>query len=154
MELINYLKSFLRDESFPSQCPIRLAQIYGDQPPSAILEASNLEEKVGYFIAPLKRRKKSDERHCRTCANGTWRGQTSGKHIKNRKGSVNIKEKEVKEVEVTEQDVARTIEAMLYEPQDDYCTKTQKMNEGYCSYYQQEMSWADDVLIDIDDLIW
>ncbi|KAJ8553829.1 hypothetical protein K7X08_024507 [Anisodus acutangulus] len=83
-ELISYLKRFLRGESFPSQCPIRLVEIYGDQPPSAIFGG----EKVCYFISPLKKRKKSDERHCRTCGNGTWRGQTSGKPIENRKGCV------------------------------------------------------------------
>ncbi|KAK4350456.1 hypothetical protein RND71_029769 [Anisodus tanguticus] len=59
-ELINYLKMFLKGHSFPSQCPIWLAEIYGDQTPSAIFG----EEKVGYFISPLKKRKKSDERHC------------------------------------------------------------------------------------------
>ncbi|MCD7455414.1 hypothetical protein HAX54_028065 [Datura stramonium] len=35
-----------------------------------------------YFISPLKKREESDERYCRTCTNGTWRGQTSAKSIK------------------------------------------------------------------------
>ncbi|XP_060206507.1 NAC domain-containing protein 6-like [Lycium barbarum] len=84
VQLINYLKRFLKGESFPSQCPIRLADIYGDQPPSAIFG----EEKVGYFISPLKKQKESDERYRPTCGNGTWRSQTSGIHIENRKGTV------------------------------------------------------------------
>ncbi|XP_059283299.1 NAC transcription factor 32-like [Lycium ferocissimum] len=84
VQLINYLKRFLKGESFPSQCPIRLADIYGDQPSSAIFG----EEKVGYFISPLKKQKESDERYRPTCGNGTWRSQTSGIHIENRKGTV------------------------------------------------------------------
>ncbi|MCD9559229.1 hypothetical protein HAX54_017086 [Datura stramonium] len=42
------------------QCPIKLAEIYGDQSPWQIFGAS--QEKIGYFISPLKKRKESDER--------------------------------------------------------------------------------------------
>ncbi|MCD7453077.1 hypothetical protein HAX54_019509 [Datura stramonium] len=58
VELINYLKRFLKGESL--QCPMKLTEIYGDQPPWKIFGAS--EEKIGYFISPLKKRKESDER--------------------------------------------------------------------------------------------
>ncbi|KAK4359604.1 hypothetical protein RND71_021833 [Anisodus tanguticus] len=135
VELINYLKRFLRGESFLSQCPIRLVEIYGDQPPSAIFE----EVKVGYFISPLKKRKNSYERYCRTCGNGNWRGQTSEEYK-------------------IEQDVAGIIEVVLHEPDDYYCTKEpatisqaeyQLMDEP--QNYFEEIDWADDLLIYIDD---
>ncbi|KAJ8553815.1 hypothetical protein K7X08_024493 [Anisodus acutangulus] len=195
-ELINYLKRFLKGESFPSQCPIRLAEIYGDQPPSAIFG----EEKVGYFISPLKKRKNSDERHCRTCANGTWRGQNSGKPIENIKGTVVgfrrnlkyqsrskeekqksttnwlmreyfvgddffrendipkqdfvvcrikkiIKEKKGKDDALTEHDVAGIIEPMLHEP-DDY---TATICQAEYQLMDEEIDWANDLLINIDD---
>ncbi|KAK4362375.1 hypothetical protein RND71_017616 [Anisodus tanguticus] len=229
-ELINYLKRFLKGESFPSQCPIRLAEIYGDQPPSAIFG----EEKVGYFISPLKKRKKSDERYCRTCANGTWRGQTSGKPIENRKGTVLgfrntlkyqisnrkekkqnsstnwlmreylvgddffrendipkqdfvvcrikkiIKEKKLKDVAVTEQDVDGIIDATLHGP-DDNCTthpaEDQVMDEtdkwdliinGVCDqqvqghgadgnineFWEAMNGILEDISIDIPDDLW
>ncbi|XP_070055541.1 NAC domain-containing protein 90-like [Nicotiana tomentosiformis] len=77
-------------------------------------------------------------------------------------------------VTMEEQDVAKIIEAMLHEPDEDYCTtvqptpicqaehqvmdETQKMNEhnnssyiNDCSNYQEQIYWADDVLLDIDD---
>ncbi|XP_059306698.1 NAC domain-containing protein 2-like [Lycium ferocissimum] len=86
-ELINYLKRFFKGQHFSSQCPIQFADIYGDQPPWEIFGAS--EEKVRYFIAPLKKRKSKHIRFCRTCANGTWKGQTSEEPIRNRrKGTV------------------------------------------------------------------
>lgn len=53
--------------------------IYGDQPPWEIFG----EMKVRYFITPLKKRKSEYIRFCRTCAKGTWKGQTSED---NRKG--------------------------------------------------------------------
>ncbi|XP_060206512.1 NAC domain-containing protein 78-like [Lycium barbarum] len=207
VELINYLKRFLRGQSFSTQCPIRFAEIYGDQPPSVILG----EDKVGYFISLLKKRKNSDERYRRTCADGTWTGQNSGKPIKNRKGSTvvgfrrNLKyttkekkqnstirwlmreyfvgddffkendiakqdfvvcrikkyinEKKVNDVAMTEQDVAGIVKVMLPGPQENYCNtqaaimdETKKLNEE--PDCQQDMNCADDVLIDIDDLIW
>lgn len=83
VELINILKRFLKGKLF--QCPIKLVEIYGDQPPWAFFTA---EEKVDYFITPTRKQKGSEGRHYRTCANGTWRGQTSAKPIKNHKGSV------------------------------------------------------------------
>ncbi|XP_060206501.1 NAC domain-containing protein 78-like [Lycium barbarum] len=217
VELINYLKRFLRGQSLPSLYPIRLADIYGDQPPSVILG----EEKVGYFISLLKKRKNSDERFRRTCANGTWTGQTSGIPIDNRKGTVMgfrrnlkytskekkqksttswlmreyfvgddffrkndipkqdfvvcrikkiIKEKKVKDVAVTQQDVAGVFEAMLHKSDDDYNTtqvtticqaeykimdETQKTNKkehnsNFTDCFE-EIDWADDLLINIDD---
>ncbi|XP_075103534.1 NAC domain-containing protein 78-like [Nicotiana tabacum] len=85
-ELIYFLRKFLKGNSFPSECPIRLAEIYGDRPPWEI--SDHPEEKIGYFISPLKKRKESDKRFRRTCANGTWKGQTSGDPIKNGKGTV------------------------------------------------------------------
>ncbi|KAL3341528.1 hypothetical protein AABB24_025865 [Solanum stoloniferum] len=75
-ELINYLKRFFKGElSLNQQCPIQFADIYGDQPPWEIFGA-NSEEKFRYFITPLKKRKIKDKRFCRTCAKGTWKGQT------------------------------------------------------------------------------
>ncbi|KAK4362376.1 hypothetical protein RND71_017617 [Anisodus tanguticus] len=85
-EIINYLKRYFKGEPFSSQCPIQFADIYGDQPPWEIFGAS--EEKVRYFITPLKKRKSEHIRFVRTCANGTWKGQTSEDPIKNRKGGV------------------------------------------------------------------
>ncbi|CAN4088228.1 unnamed protein product [Withania somnifera] len=82
-ELIHFLKRFLKGETF--RCPIKYAEIYGDQPPWQIFSG---EEKIGYFVTSLKKRKKSDKRHVRTCANGTWRGETSATPIKNHKGCV------------------------------------------------------------------
>ncbi|CAN4088261.1 unnamed protein product [Withania somnifera] len=61
--------------------------IYGDQPPWEIFGVS--EEKVGYFITPLKKRKSDHIRFCRSCAKGTWKGQTREDPIrKNSKGPV------------------------------------------------------------------
>ncbi|PHT31709.1 hypothetical protein CQW23_28046 [Capsicum baccatum] len=80
-ELINLLKRFLKGEHL--RCPIKFAEIYGDQPPWQFYGS---EDKSAYFITPLKKRKKSDQKHVRTCGNGTWRGQTSAVPIKNRKG--------------------------------------------------------------------
>ncbi|KAK6793827.1 hypothetical protein RDI58_007280 [Solanum bulbocastanum] len=75
-ELINYLKRFFKGElSLNQQCPIQFADIYGDQPPWEIFGA-NSKEKFRYFITPLKKRKIKDKRFCRTCAKGTWKGQT------------------------------------------------------------------------------
>lgn len=56
-ELIYFLKKFLKGESLPSECPIRLGEIYGDRPPWEISDQP--EEKIGYFISPLKKRKES-----------------------------------------------------------------------------------------------
>ncbi|KAM3380988.1 NAC domain-containing protein 83 [Capsicum galapagoense] len=80
-ELINLLKRFLKGEHLT--CPIKFVEIYGDQPPWQFYGS---EDKSGYFITALKKRKKSDQKHARTCGNGTWRGQTSAVPIKNRKG--------------------------------------------------------------------
>ncbi|OIS96662.1 hypothetical protein A4A49_28203 [Nicotiana attenuata] len=85
-ELIYFLRKFLKDESLPSECPIRLGEIYGDQPPWEI--SDHPEEKIGYFISSLKKRKESHKRFRPTCANGTWKGQTSADPIKNSKGNV------------------------------------------------------------------
>ncbi|WMV19487.1 hypothetical protein MTR67_012872 [Solanum verrucosum] len=75
-ELINYLKRFFKGEvCLNQQCPIQFADIYGDQPPWEIFGA-NSEEKFRYFFTPLKKRKIKDKRFCRTCAKGTWKGQT------------------------------------------------------------------------------
>ncbi|MCD7453072.1 hypothetical protein HAX54_019504 [Datura stramonium] len=55
-ELINYLKKFFKGQRFSSNdCPIEVADIYGDQPPWEIFGAS--QEKIRYFITPLKKRK-------------------------------------------------------------------------------------------------
>ncbi|KAJ8553828.1 hypothetical protein K7X08_024506 [Anisodus acutangulus] len=86
VEIINYLKRFFKGQRFSSQCPIQFADIYGDQPPWEIFGAS--EEKVRYFITRLKKRKTEHIRFVRSCANGTWKGQTSEDPIKNRKGTV------------------------------------------------------------------
>ncbi|WMV19477.1 hypothetical protein MTR67_012862 [Solanum verrucosum] len=88
-ELINYLKRFFKGElSLNQQCPIQFADIYGDQPPWEIFGA-NCEEKFCYFITPLKKRKIKDKRFCRTCAKGTWKGQTGEDLIRrNRMGPV------------------------------------------------------------------
>ncbi|KAH0685785.1 hypothetical protein KY290_017322 [Solanum tuberosum] len=88
-ELINYLKRFFKGElSLNQQCPIQFADIYGDQPPWEIFGA-NSEEKFRYFITPLKKRKIKDKRFCRTCAKGTWKGQTGEDLIRrNRMGPV------------------------------------------------------------------
>ncbi|OIT28562.1 PREDICTED: NAC domain-containing protein 78-like [Nicotiana attenuata] len=85
-ELIYFLKKFLKGESLPSECPIRLGEIYGDRPPWEI--SDHPEEKIAYFISPLKKRKESHKRFRRTCANGTWKAQTGGDPIKNSKGTV------------------------------------------------------------------
>ncbi|XP_060206509.1 NAC domain-containing protein 78-like [Lycium barbarum] len=85
-ELITYLKKFFKSERFSSQCPIQFADIYGDQPPWEIFGTS--EEKVRYYITPLKKRKSEHIRYCRTCANGTWKGQTSEYPIRDRKRTV------------------------------------------------------------------
>ncbi|KAG5615757.1 hypothetical protein H5410_015581 [Solanum commersonii] len=88
-ELINYIKRFFKGElSLNQQCPIQFADIYGDQPPWEIFGA-NCEEKFRYFITPLKKRKIKDKRFCRTCAKGTWKGQTGEDLIRrNRMGPV------------------------------------------------------------------
>uniref|UniRef100_M1DFS4 NAC transcription factor n=1 Tax=Solanum tuberosum TaxID=4113 RepID=M1DFS4_SOLTU len=81
-ELINYLKRFFKGElSLNQQCPIQFVDIYGDQSPWEIFGA-NSEEKFRYFITPLKKRKIKDKRFCRTCAKGTWKGQTGEDLIK------------------------------------------------------------------------
>ncbi|XP_019241734.1 PREDICTED: protein SOMBRERO-like [Nicotiana attenuata] len=80
-------------------------------------------------------------------------------------------------VNMEEQDVANVIGAMLHGPDEDYCAtvqpaivcqaaehqvmdEAQKMNEhnnssyiNDCSNYQEEINWADDVLVDIDDFV-
>nr|XP_009627678.1 protein SOMBRERO-like [Nicotiana tomentosiformis] len=229
-ELINFLKRFLKGEPLPSECPnFQLADIYGDQPPWEIFGASDHpEEKVCYFFTRLKKQKSEHTRVRRTCANGTWKGQTGIDPIKNGKGTVvgfrrcfkfqtsrskegehnkiwlmkeysvgddffrknnipkediavcrikkNIRGEKNHGVTMEEQDVAKIIEAMLHEPDEDYCItvqpapichaehqvmdETQKMNEhnnssyiNDCSNYQEEINWADDVLLDIDDFV-
>ncbi|XP_049396006.1 NAC domain containing protein 52-like [Solanum stenotomum] len=89
MELINYIKRFFKGElSLNQQCPVQFVDIYGDQPPWEIFGA-NCEEKFCYFITPLKKRKIKDKRFCRTCAKGTWKGQTGEDLIRrNRMGPV------------------------------------------------------------------
>ncbi|KAJ8553799.1 hypothetical protein K7X08_024477 [Anisodus acutangulus] len=166
VELINYLKRFLRGESLPSQCPIRLAEIYGDQPPSAIFG----EEKVGYFISPLKKREKSDERK-----NDIPKQDFVVCRIKKI-----IKEKKVKDVAVTEQDVDGIIDATLHGP-DDNCTthpaEDQVMDEtdkwdliinGVCDqqvqghgadgnineFWEAMNGILEDISIDIPDDLW
>uniref|UniRef100_A0A3Q7FKZ9 NAC domain-containing protein n=1 Tax=Solanum lycopersicum TaxID=4081 RepID=A0A3Q7FKZ9_SOLLC len=77
-ELINYLKRFFKGElCLNKQSPIQFADIYGDQPPWEIFEANSCKEKFRYFITPLRKRKMKDKRFCRTCAKGTWKGQTA-----------------------------------------------------------------------------
>ncbi|XP_075110536.1 NAC domain-containing protein 96-like [Nicotiana tabacum] len=92
----------------------------------------------------------------------------------------NIRAEKNHGVTMEEQDVPKVIEAMLHGPDEVYGTtilqpattcqaaehqvmdETQKMNEqnnnnNDCSYYQQEINWADDLLIRIDDfgdIIW
>ncbi|MCD7453078.1 hypothetical protein HAX54_019510 [Datura stramonium] len=62
-ELINYLKKFFKGQRFSSNdCPIEVADIYGDQPPWEIFGAS--QEKIRYFITPLKKRKSEYIRIC------------------------------------------------------------------------------------------
>ncbi|XP_033509902.1 NAC domain-containing protein 78-like [Nicotiana tomentosiformis] len=236
-ELINFLKRFLKGESLPSECPnFQLADIYGDQPPWEIFGASgHPEEKVRYFFTRLKKQKIEHTRVRRTCANGTWKGQTGIDPIKNGKGTVvgfrrcfkfqtsrskegeynkiwlmkeysvgddflrennipkedfvvcrikkNIRSKKNHGVNMEEQDVPKVIETMLHETDEDYCTtvqpaticqatdqhqvmdETQKMNEqnnnssniNDCSNYQEEINWANDLLIGIEnfgDIIW
>ncbi|XP_015068972.1 NAC domain-containing protein 1-like [Solanum pennellii] len=81
-ELINYLKRFFKGElCLNQQCPIQFADIYGDQPPWEIFGA-NFEEKFRYFITPLKKRRIKDTRFSRTCAKGTWKGQTGEELIR------------------------------------------------------------------------
>ncbi|XP_016512874.2 NAC domain-containing protein 78-like, partial [Nicotiana tabacum] len=86
----------------------------------------------------------------------------------------NIRAEKNHGVTMEEQDVVKIIEAMLHEPDEDYSTtvqpasicqaehqvmdETQKMNEhnnssyiNDCSNHQEEINWADDVLLDIDD---
>ncbi|XP_033508578.1 NAC domain-containing protein 40-like [Nicotiana tomentosiformis] len=212
VELINFLKRFLKGEPLLSECPnFQLADIYGDQPPWEIFGTSDhLEEKVRYFFTRLKKQKSEHTRVRRTCANGTWKGQTGIDPIKNGKGTVvgfrrcfkfqtsrskegehnkiwlmkeyfvgddffreynipkedivvcrikkNIRSKKNYGVNMEEQDVPKVIEAMLHEKDEDYCTTVQptpicqaehQVND--CSNYQEEINWADDVLLDIDD---
>ncbi|XP_009789986.1 NAC domain-containing protein 2-like [Nicotiana tabacum] len=228
-ELINFLKRFLKGEPLPSECPnFQLADIYGDQPPWKIFGANSdhPEEKVHYFLTRLKKPKSEHTRVRRTCANGTWKGQTGIDSIKNGKGTVvgfrrsfkfqsstkegennkiwlmkeyfvgddffrennipkedivvcrikkNTRSEKNHGVNMEEQDVANVIGAMLHGRDKDYCTtvqpiticeaakhqvmdEAQKMNEhnnssytNDCSNYQEEINWADEVLLDIDD---
>ncbi|XP_070024733.1 NAC domain-containing protein 78-like [Nicotiana sylvestris] len=220
-ELINFLKRFLKGELLPSECPnFQLADIYGDQPPWEIFGANSdhPKEKVRYIFTRLQKQKSEHTRVRRTCANGTWKGQTGIDPIKNAKGTVvgfrrcfkfqtsrskegehnknwlmkeysvgndffrennipkedivvcrikkNIRSKKNHGVNMEEQDVPKAIEAMLHGPDEDYCTTVQpaticqaadqhQVNDW--SNYQQEVNWADDMLIGIDefgDIIW
>ncbi|XP_009617292.2 NAC transcription factor 29-like [Nicotiana tomentosiformis] len=88
-ELINFLKRFLKGETLSSEYPFQHADIYGDRPPWEIFGAdSNSEEKVRYFFTRLKKQKSEHTRVRRTCANGTWKGQTGIVPITNGKGTV------------------------------------------------------------------
>ncbi|MCD7447686.1 hypothetical protein HAX54_032879 [Datura stramonium] len=104
-ELINYLKRFFKGQRFSSKdCPIEVADIYGDQPPWEIFGAS--QEKIRYFITPLKKRKSEYIRE-----NNIPKEDFVVCRIKKKKAL-----KDDSYVMMEEQDVAGIINAMLHGP--------------------------------------